>query len=589
MDNEKIERYGAKDVLVKKVSIISVIAMIYSMCCAGAFGIEEMIPEGGPGITLALLITLPFVWAIPYSIICAELGSARPVEGGKLMWVKEALGEFWFGIMVLVNFFWGLIANTVYVVLAVSYLGSKIELSDMQAYILKVALILIFFVINVLGIKEVSSVSTIISVAVVIVFALVAVVGFTNFQHNPFVPFINPEYAEAPVMAFGATLGIGLWMYSGYDEISLVGGEVKDAHRVIPKALMYCIPLISLTYVLPTMAGIASIGNWDEWTTEPDGIGYHTVFEMSSVAPGLLSLLFIVVAIIGQCSIYNVCILAASRTSMILADENVGPRPLAKLSSKRASPVISLIVVGVVTTALLGTPNNQMDFKFLVLIDAFFCVMVVSLVIASAMVLRRRLPASEFPFRAPGGLKVHNIMCGSCLFFCVAFGLLNGTDYFLGGFMVMLAIPVVYVVCKRVWKGATVKEPELYPIDPRTKLGFGDLTKLGGYYLGFGLFAIFARVFLQWFEEDHLLGYYIFPWEIDWYEFEVLAEFPDLSHKLDTGEFYIPGWYEQVYGTGLFSDFYAMLDVILYLGAASAVVGILLLFVGKKLKKSEAK
>ena len=547
--NDRVGRYGAKDVIEKKVGVISVVAMLYSICCAGAFGIEEMIPEGGPGMTIAMLIILPFVWAMPYCFICAELGSARPLEGGKLMWVKEALGEFWFGIMVLVHFFWGLIANTVYVVLAVSYLGSKIELTSMQAYILKVGLILIFFIVNILGIKEVGIVSTFISISVFAAFLLVTVVGFANYQQNPVVPFINPDYSGAPLMAFGAALGIGIWMYAGFDEISLVGGEIKDANRIIPKALMIVIPLMAATYVLPTLAGLASIGSWDEWTTESDGMGYHTVFGLSSVAPGALSLLFIIVAVLSQCSIFNVCIMAASRSALILSDENIGPGSLAKLSSKRGTPIIALIIIGIVTTALLGTPNNQLDFKFLALIDAFFCVIVCSLVVVSAMILKRRIPACEVPFRVPGGLIGHNIMCGCCFFFCLAFAWLNGTDYFLGGFIIVLAIPIVYIICKWVWKGMSVKEPLLYPIDKRTGLGFGDITRLGGYYLGFGLFGIISRFFLEQYE----------------------------------GETYTARWYEQEYGTGLFADFYAMLDAISFLGAAAAAAGVVLLLAGRKL------
>lgn len=585
--NEKIDRYGAKDVIEKKVSVLSVVGMIYSMCCAGAYGIEEMIPEGGPGLTIVMLLVLPFVWALPYCFICAELGAARPVEGGKLMWVKEALGEFWFGIMVLVNFFWGLIANTVYVVLAVSYLGTQIEMNSMQAYILKVGLIFAFFVVNVLGIKEVSWVSTTISIAVFTVFLLVAVVGFANYSQNPFEPFISPYYSDMPLMAVGASLGIGLWMYSGFDEISLVGGEVKGANKVIPKAILIVIPVMALTYILPTMAGLASVGKWDYWTTEPDGVGYHSVLALSSFAPGALAILFIIVAIMGQLSIYNVCIMAASRSAMILADENIGPKPLARLSSKRGMPVIALTVVVIVTTALLGTPNHQMEFTFLVLVDAFFAVIVCTLVVFSALILKRRIPAEEVPFKTPGGNVGHNIMAGCCLFFCVAFALLNGTDYYLGGLLIMLVIPIFYVICKRTWKGLTIKDPVLYPIDKRTGLGFGDVTRLGGYYLFFGLFSIFSRFFMQWYEEDTLLGYFAAPKDIGWYEMEIITEYPDMIFKADNGDFWIPGWYEQVYGSGLFSDFYAMLNVILFVGIAVTIIGLVLLFFGKRLKNNE--
>jgi len=541
---ENIGRYGAKDVITKKVGVLSVVGMFYAMCCSGAFGIEEMIPEAGPGLTIAMLVILPFVWALPYSFICAELGSARPVEGGNLMWVREALGEFWFGIMVIVNFIWGLISNTVYVVLAVQYLGTEIPLNEMQAYILKVALIVIFFIINVLGIREVSFVSTAISAAVTLAFALVTIVGFAHYSQSPVTPFINPEYSDMPLMAVGGALGVGLWMYSGFDQISLVAGEIKDAFRVIPKALMIVIPLMILTYVLPTMAGVASVGDWREWTTEADGVGYHSVLSASPA----LGVLFVIVAILSQCSIFNMCIATASRCSLILSDEHFGPGLLAKLSDKRGVPVISLTIVGAVTTALLGTPHNQLDFRFLVIFDAFFSVIVCALTVTSAVILKRRIPAHEVPFKTPGGLAGHNIMAACCLFFCLAFALLNGTDYFLAGLCIMLLIPVFYIVCKRIWKGQSVKEPERYPIDKRTKLGFGDVFKMGGYYLCFGLFAIVSGFFLAWYEAD-------------------------------TGG----DWYATEYGGGIFSDFYGMLHLITYIGAAAAIIGAILLIAGKRM------
>jgi|GEM_PF-143389 len=613
---ETKKRYGAKDVLEKPVGVMSVVGIIYCICCAGAFGIEEMIPIGGPGLTLAMLIVLPFVWALPYSYLVAELGSARPVEGGKLMWVKEALGEYWFGIMVLVNFIWGLIANTVYVVLAVSYLGKEIELNEMQAYILKLGLILLFFLVNVLGIKEVSWVSTTISVLVGAMFLLIAVVGFANFQSSPFEPFVNPDYADSPkmmIMAFGMTLGLGIWMYCGYDEISLIGGEVKGANQVIPKAVLIAIPLIALTYVLPTAGGLAAVPNWYDWTIDPGGVGYATVLTTSPVAPGVLSAVFVFVAILGNLSIYNVCMLAASRTAMILADENMGPKPLAILSKNRGMPVIGLIVVTIATTALLGTPGNPIEFTFLVLFDAFFAIIVAALVTASYIVLKRRIPKEEVPYPAPGGDVGWKVFVALIVFFIICFMYLNGMDYFLAGIGILLLFPVLYCICKWIWKGSAVKEPKEYPIDKRTKLGFGDLTRMGGYYLAFGGIAGIGRLFLSWFEEDENAGYWIAPSDIvdgvveddDWAnemidEFgrdnlqvadapgnELFGEASRMAEDADPGDLWIPGYYEYEYESGLFSNFYAMLDVVLGICIGAAVVGIVLLVIGKILKKDE--
>ncbi|MDR3363718.1 MAG: APC family permease [Clostridiales Family XIII bacterium] len=583
----KINRVGVKDIVAKKVGVLSVVGMFYAMCCAGAFGIEEMIPETGPGLAVIMLVALPFLWALPYSYICAELGSARPVEGGNIVWVKEALGEFWFGVMVFVNFLWGLVANTVYVVLAVSYLGTLVELNNIQAYIIKVGLILIFFVVNILGIKEVGIVNTVISVLVLVAFMIVAVVGFAHWNTNPMEPFMSDAYDGAIFPTLGAGLAIGIWMYSGFDQISLVAGEIKDSFKVIPRALMIVIPLMIVTYVLPTLGGLASIGDWENWTTEPDGFGYHSVlFEYAPLGFGIF---FIVVAVLGQCSIFNMCVAVAARSSLILSDENFGPKGLAKLTSKRGTPYVSLIVVVVVTILLLGTPNNQSGFTFLVVLDVFFSVIVCALTVVSAYILKRRIPDSEVPFKAPGGKPMHNVMVGLCLFFCIATVLLGGTDYFVGGYIIILAIPVVYVACKRIWKGATLNEPSAYPIDPRTKLGFGDIAKLGYYYIGFGVFGIIARFFLSWYEGDWGPGSWAIADGIGEGEQSVLADYPGLSHTLADGSAYIPGYYEMEYEEGFFANFDGMLGTILVLAIAAACAGAVLLLCGRRIAKNDAK
>jgi hypothetical protein len=215
---------------------------------------------------------------------------------------------------------------------------------------------------------------------------------------------------------------------------------------------------------------------------------------------------------------------------------------------------VSLLVVVAVTTALLGTPHSQIEFTFLVVLDVFFSVIVCGLTVVSAYVLKRRIPDEEVPFKAPGGRPMHNIMVGLCLFFCVAMLLLNGADYFVGGFIVILLIPIFYAVTKRVFGGATVNEPTVYPIDPRTKLGFGDLKRIGGYFIGFGVFGVFGRFFLAWYEGD---------WG--------------------------PEYYEMEYETGFFANWDGMLCAILLLGVAAIAAGALLFLIGKRLAADDAR
>ncbi len=49
----------------------TVVFMIFCLCAAGAYGIEDMIPNAGPGLTLVMLIVLPFVWSTPMGLVAS--------------------------------------------------------------------------------------------------------------------------------------------------------------------------------------------------------------------------------------------------------------------------------------------------------------------------------------------------------------------------------------------------------------------------------------------------------------------------------------------------------------------------------------
>jgi len=171
--------------------VSTVVFMIFSLVAAGAYGIEEMIPASGAGLTLVMLMVLPFVWGLPFGLVASELGSARPQEGGYYKWVQEALGEFWgfqAGWWRTISVY---IDNTLYVILAGGYLASQWDLNGYEQFAVKAAMILIFTYINIRGIRDVGIITTILSVLVIAAFAIVAIAGFLNWNSNPFVPFTS--------------------------------------------------------------------------------------------------------------------------------------------------------------------------------------------------------------------------------------------------------------------------------------------------------------------------------------------------------------------------------------------------------------
>ncbi len=88
---------GSIDVrdLTRKLGLAAIVGIIFFSVSGGPYGLEDTIGESGPGMGLLLIIVTPILWALPASLVVAELATAMPVQGGYYYWVKIALGPFW--------------------------------------------------------------------------------------------------------------------------------------------------------------------------------------------------------------------------------------------------------------------------------------------------------------------------------------------------------------------------------------------------------------------------------------------------------------------------------------------------------------
>lgn len=527
----------------------TVVAMIYCLVAAGAFGIEEMISESGPGITLTMLMVFPIIWAWPISNLVAEAGSLLPSEGGVYVWARDAFGEFW-GFQAG---WWGTVStyitNGVYAALVVGYTAQFVEMTTATQFMLKIAMILVFTIINLLGIKEVGAVSTAFSTAILAAFALVALVGFLNWNGNPFEPYFA-DWGGGDVLtaseAISGCLAICIWMYCGYECISTLAGEVKNP-QVIPRGLIIAMPLIALTYVLPTMGGLASIGQWEDWSTDGTvgSVGYYAV--LSENLGEIWGYAFLFIAIISQCAIFNTYLASGSRGFFVLADDNLCPRFLVKVSRKRGVPYVGILSLAVVT-ALLA----QYDFTTLVMAEVVFILALYIILPLSVIKLRKLAPIEDRIkhnlFVMPGGKYGVYFFAGIVMIISVIALMINGTDYFLIGIIGCSTGPLVYVLCKWRYGGITKRDPVNFPINPKTKLAFGDTFHLAAYGFAAGIFSLFGSFFLRW-------------WEGEWGE-EYYAEEGESAF-----------W--------IFNEFDAMLEMLRNIGIGLIFFGIVMFIIGK--------
>lgn len=481
------------------IKVSGIVFMLYCLVAAGAFGIEEMVPEAGPGMTILLLCVFPLIWAYPISSLVAECSSVMPSEGGVYVWVKEAFGEFWgfqTGWWATVSTY---ITNGVYVALVSGYVSQLIPMSALADQALKIGMILIFTIVNLLGLKEVGSVSTVLSLLIVAAFLLVAVVGFFNWNTNPVEPFMPEDYTF--IDGLGGGICICIWMYCGYECISNMAGEVKNP-QVIPKGLKLAMPLVALTYVLPTLGGLATLpeGSWELWSTKGgfsgDHVGYATVLTANlGTAWGYV---FLVIAIISQCAIFNTYLASGSRGFFVLADDHLCPQFLVKVSKNRGVPYVGILSLAIVTYFL-----SQSDFTTLVSMEVVFMLALYIILPISVIKLRHKLPVEERRKRQlyiiPGDNKALIFYCGFPIVIAIVALLINGTDYLTTGLMALCSGPIAYILFKKICGGLSVNDPEGNPTN-----GFGiakgDTVRIGVFAVCAGVMAFFGQFWLRWYE-----------------------------------------------------------------------------------------
>lgn len=509
--------------------------MIYAMTAAGAYGIEDMVSSSGPGMTIIMLFVLPLVWAFPIALSSSELGSAIPEECGYYKWVQRGLGEYWgFQVSWLKNV--GIfINNATFVVLAGDYIASFLHLSGTQGYIVKVVIILVFMILNLRGVKDVAVVSTIISAFIVVAFAGICIIGFTHMNYNPFTPVVADGQTVAG--SVGASIAIGMWMYAGYETMSSLAGEM-DNPQIIPKGIVLALPLIIGTYVLPTIASVGSIGQWESWGA--DGVSYIDVALQYAPA---FAVLFVTVAAASNISMFNVYLATGARNFWIVAEDNLFPKFLSKVSKRRGVPYVTIVGLSLVSLVLCF-----LSFSALVTAVALLNMGFYSLILISQIVLRKKEPDLPRPFKIRlGGDAGNMIFCAIPVVVAFIALYINGTDYFVGGLIAMCSGPVAYMIFKPMYGGLFKKDPAKNPINIRTRFAAGDLRRIAFSFALIGVLFLIGRAFLPWYED--------------------------------------PAYYIDIYSSRTVFD--TFMNICLIGGIICIIAGILLLLIGNRVEKEE--
>jgi amino acid transporter len=387
---KEVKSEGVRGV-VRKAALLPFVFVMYAYATGGPFGLEDMVGTSGPGLALLYMLLLPLFWCIPVSLVAAELTTAIPVEGGFYRWVRAAFGDFWGFQAGWWNWSASFLLAAAYAVLATDYLSFYFSaIVGWKHHLVSVLIVGVIAWINVRGIQMVGMVSTTLSVFVLLVVAALCLVAATKWQHNPFSPMVPPQVP--PFQVFGVGLALGLWLYSGYEQVSSVAEEVENPQRNYPIALAIVVPLSVATYFLPTMFSLAALGDWQKWHT-----GYFSDAALL-IGGRWMGFAMMIAALVTNLSLLNATVLTSTRMPSTMAEDGYLPVAFSARHPRYGTPWIAIIVSSIIYALLAQKTMVQ-----LLTVYVWLRIGVTMLTVLSSWQLRKTQPELARPFRIPWG------------------------------------------------------------------------------------------------------------------------------------------------------------------------------------------
>jgi APA family basic amino acid/polyamine antiporter len=350
----------------------------------------------------------------------AELGAAIPEAGGEYAYLRRGFGPLWgflfgwmhsivgrpssvssiaAGMMRFLGFFLPAVAAPLFTVhIAIPGLTGWIKPYDFVftwAQPLAVLWLAIMTGINYLGVRlggEVQVFLTAIKMA-----SLAIIIGIAFLLPNHVAHSADPVWPSSLSTglfgAFLAALAAALWAYDGWEDLNLVGSEVKDPQRNFPRALVGGVAFVAVVYLLFNAACLKVL---------PFQSVASSQHVASDVVEGLIGrgaatwiTLAMVISALGS---MNSSVLSGARVPYAMARDRIFFKVADGIHAKYRTPGRALIFQGVLASvmALTGT------FEELTNLFIFAGWIFYGLAVVALFRLRKTEPNMPRPYRCWG-------------------------------------------------------------------------------------------------------------------------------------------------------------------------------------------
>jgi APA family basic amino acid/polyamine antiporter len=383
-----------RDALVRGLGPIATTALVAgNMIGSGIFVVPAALADvAGPAALLAWgLVAAGFLCLVA---VYADLAGAYPISGGLQVYAQRAFGDL--AGLEVAFLYWAsvVIANAAYMTAFVSYVAefAPAARSPIVAFGVAQALLWALTLVNVIGVRLggiVQTATTLLKIAPLLVLsvALLAAGSPSNL-----VPFAPKGYAAIlPASSFIA------WLFLGSESATIPAEEVKGGAPTIRRAsysgfalavAVYALLALAVTFGAPAseIAGDASpLATLARRVLGPGGGVFVSLGALVSIA-----------------GILNGSLLIAGRLPFAAARQGIAPAVLGRVGARTGTPVVSLLVCGVLSAALVSLyfSKSLLDaYNLIALASTCTALVAIAATCAARLALARRDP-ERFPAAA---------------------------------------------------------------------------------------------------------------------------------------------------------------------------------------------
>ncbi|WP_175407998.1 ethanolamine permease [Streptomyces sp. TRM64462] len=363
--------------------------------------------EGGfGGLAIAMVLMGAMYACLVFAL--AELSAILPAAGGGYGFARRALGTwggFLTGTAILIEYILAPAAISIFIGDYVESLGLFGLESGWPVYL---ACFAVFIGIHLWGVGEALRFSLIVTAIAVAALLIFAVGAFTEFRADGLddIPVDTTAFGASSWLPYGllgiwAAFPFGMWFFLGVEGVPLAAEEAKDPVRSMPRAMSLSMGVLVLLAVVTFFAATGVRGA----TAIQDAGNPLVVALEGDGGPTALSRFVNYAGLAGLVASFFSLIYAGSRQLFALSRAGYLPRFLS-LTSRRKSPYLGLLIPGAIGFALAaGTGDGARMLN----IAVFGATISYAMMALSHIVLRRREPHLERPYRTPGGVVTSSV------------------------------------------------------------------------------------------------------------------------------------------------------------------------------------